>query len=258
MFLRSVFLFAGKGFQCATGACFEFWYNSKDNQERITDMQIWIYQKTIEKKSTVIKIISRNIENGKNDQFENVIAKKELTLKNSGWISLRIRKIKSLISSNDGYKSIKLLLEFTCTHCEISHETSKQPKLFIYIQKKIKLRNKRNINRCSAGAGGCCLDSLCVDISALGWDYWILRPTYFYMNQCRGSCSIDKESSDIPSSSRYGLGKLVAFKKKEIDSNSFCCLEERKESLLVWYMTEESIVIEKEIHGMIVTGCECK
>lgn len=258
MFLISAFLFAGKGLQCATGACFEFWYDSKDIQERITDMQIWIYQKTIEERSSIIKVISRGNEDRKNDKFENVIAKKEVTLKYSGWISLKIRKIKSLINSNNGYKSVKLILEFTCTHCKISHETSKQPKLFIYIQKLIKLRFKRNINRCSAGAGGCCLDSFRVDISALGWDYWILRPTYFYMNQCRGSCNIDKDTSDIPSSSRYGLGKLVAFKKKEIDSNSFCCLEERKESLLVWYITEESNVIEKEIHGMIVTECECK
>lgn len=87
----------------------------------------------------------------------------------------------------------EMALQFQCKTCvtgqsfDISMEGRFAPYVAIKVGKQ-KHRQRRQVIACQPLSTVCCRDSLYIDFAQIGWKHWILQPSGYYANFCRGEC----------------------------------------------------------------------
>lgn len=109
-------------------------------------------------------------------------------------------------------------------------------------------RRKRSLScdEVKSDKNACCLENFYVNFTHIGWDKWILYPTGYNANYCRGQCDL--------SHARYYHSTLLS---KYSNLISLCCSPKQMAPLKLLYIDEESKVHQKSIPDMIVESCDC-
>lgn len=146
--------------------------------------------------------------------FRRVIANADMSQDRPEWVRINITKhLKHWVQYHDLIHTIQIECE-TCTPSNrnsIPFSTNVDEKPFIIIDTHMKepsQRSKRN-TFCQPGAKGCCKESLYIDFKSIGWDDWIVRPSGYHANFCRGSCN--EVASIIKSKSQHSTVLNVSF-----------------------------------------------
>ncbi|RWS17453.1 myostatin-like protein [Dinothrombium tinctorium] len=151
------------------------------------------------------------------------------------------------------YNLTQILLDFNMSSSNqqilISSQSLKIFSSFISIEYDyvISQRNKRSIN-CSPNGNttSCCRESFYVNFTHIHWDNWILQPTGYYANYCKGKCDI--------SQARYHHTTVVHKYQSII---SLCCSPREMSSIPLIYIDENGYVLKKFLTNMVVESCDC-
>jgi hypothetical protein len=88
----------------------------------------------------------------------------------------------------------QLALQFQCTTCvagqqvfDVITEGGHAPYVVIKVGRQ-RRRYRRHVVDCNDKSTGCCRDQLYIDFAKIGWSHWILQPSGYNANYCRGDC----------------------------------------------------------------------
>ncbi|XP_071961732.1 growth/differentiation factor 8-like isoform X1 [Antedon mediterranea] len=107
--------------------------------------------------------------------------------------------------------------------------------------------NKRTL-KCHGNSSVCCMQELKIDFKKFGWD-WVIAPTSFNANYCKGECPI----SPVMTSS---VSELSWFLSKESAVNR-CCSPTKLKPLTMIYSDKNFRFVVDEVPDMIVESCLC-
>lgn len=115
-------------------------------------------------------------------------------------------------------------------------------------QQQQQSRRKRSLacNQVKSDKDACCLESFYVNFTEIGWDKWILYPSGYNANYCRGQCDI--------SHARYYHSTLLS---KFSHIIGLCCSPRQMAPLSLLYIDEDNKVHQKLMANMIVESCDC-
>jgi len=110
-----------------------------------------------------------------------------------------------------------------------------------------KVRKRRSVD-CEPGATSpsCCREHFYVNFTHIGWDNWILQPTGYSANYCRGQCDL--------SHARYHHTTVV---QKYPSTISLCCSPREMSHISLIYVDENGFVYQKVLQNMTVESCDC-
>ncbi|GMT23994.1 hypothetical protein PFISCL1PPCAC_15291 [Pristionchus fissidentatus] len=100
----------------------------------------------------------------------------------------------------------------------------------------------------------CSKQSLRVDFAEIGWDKWVLSPSFFEAGFCGGECPFP-----LPKEARASNHALVqsALSSSSSGLPSVCCAPDKMESLTLLYIDQNRNIVLRSFPRMIVESCGC-
>ncbi|XP_015909744.1 growth/differentiation factor 8 [Parasteatoda tepidariorum] len=149
-------------------------------------------------------------------------------------------------------------LEVSALALPIETGKDKNPVLIVK-NSKTPQRNKRSPNLCEDGATHCCLKDYHISFKDIGWDSWIIEPSGYKANICKGSCENRMDMAENNHSSimitLLSKGKI---KIPDEIKNSIHCSPKEFKALPIIYIAESGIKIITNLPNMTVTHCACR
>lgn len=136
------------------------------------------------------------------------------------------------------------------------YESTHRPFLVIRTSPSPSRRLARRALQCDKDTKMCCKQNLFVSFKDLGWDDWIIAPSGYQANYCKGSCSSLYRTLDSFSSFHSHIAEEVR-RKLLAETLTQCCAPTRLSPMTLIYLDEASNIIMRNVPQMIVEECGC-
>lgn len=128
---------------------------------------------------------------------------------------------------------------------------------------------------CGPTTRQCCKQRFFVSFKALGWDDWIIAPSGYYANYCRGDCGSGPNSARTPDTFlNYHSHVLEEVRKLHNTGGSGhhgqdpfgtnmimhhqpCCAPTKFSSMSLIYFGPDMNIIKRDLPKMVVDECGC-
>ena len=117
-------------------------------------------------------------------------------------------------------------------------------------------RLARRALECDKNTERCCKQDFYVSFKELGWDDWILAPSGYQANYCRGSCDSTHLTPDSFHSMYAHLLEELR-RVREPGTISHCCAPTRQLPMTLIYIDEQNNIIKRDVPRMVVEECGC-
>ncbi|XP_078254860.1 inhibin subunit beta Ab [Rhinoraja longicauda] len=197
------------------------------------------------------------------------ISEKQVDVKGSGWHTLPVsRTVQGLLATRES----SLLLKVSCDRCQefgaapvlvdrAGKDESRRPFLMLLLRESDahphRIR-KRGLE-CEGKVNICCRKQFYVNFRDIGWSDWIIAPTGYYGNYCKGECpshiagtsgsSLSFHSAVINHYRIRGYSPFNAIKS--------CCVPTKLRAMSMLYYDDVHNIVKKDIPNMIVEECGC-
>lgn len=244
--------------------CYDFSLPAEIEKSEVASAHLWVFKQPDDSDMSAqhsISFTEIGFHETKYD-FRRVIASTDMRQDRSEWIRINITKhLKHWVQYHDLIHTIQVECE-TCTssnRISIPFSTDVDEKPFIIIDTHMKessQRPKRN-TFCQPGAKGCCKESLYIDFKSIGWDDWIVRPSGYHANFCRGSCN--EVASIIKSKSQHStvLNKLLVNSRSDKLELVPCCTPTKYRDLPIIMLDKDGVATASILPNMIAEDCGC-
>lgn len=196
-----------------------------------------------------IYLVTNNLSKKKQILFKRDI----LDVKN-GWVNFKIHKTEKWVQTNNqGNIKIDLLLQVSCSNCNLKlDDATTMPLLDITKEIIINKRQRRSV-KCSGRSRDCCLDSFYVEFKEVMGDFgkYIVWPKGIDIGHCRGACDSGRQIA------REHSAIMHAAKSKLSQPISLCCAPLKYKTTTVLYADVNGAVVKKPLHDLIVKDCGC-
>ncbi|XP_023230266.1 inhibin beta A chain-like [Centruroides sculpturatus] len=154
-------------------------------------------------------------------------------------------------------------IEISCQSCSdgtkppISLIKKRKPFLLFKINDTTSDRNKRSTSCTGSNSNGCCKQPLFISFSEIGWDDWIIQPSGYMANYCKGSCL-----NEIDRSRYYYSTVIREYITKQKDKAeklnlTLCCTPSKLSSISLIYREKDNVILTKNLPDMVVEECDC-
>ena len=161
-------------------------------------------------------------------------------------------------------KSLKKILSFkiSCEDCMHSSDfqVSTKPRYRPFLLLKTSERQNKHVRKrrsfsveCIPGYDKCCRQSLYVTFKEIGWHDWIIEPSGFEVNVCKGRCS----GGAIYVAKSHGFVKKELMRNKKNKFLSVCCVPTKFGRLTLLHFDEDGFIFKTTLEGMVVKECGC-
>ncbi|XP_065557699.1 inhibin beta chain-like [Artemia franciscana] len=134
-------------------------------------------------------------------------------------------------------------------------KASNKPFLVIHTDSTPNRRMRRRALVCSAKTKSCCKERFYVSFKQLGWDDWIIAPSGYYANYCRGECSGPQTPDAFRNYHSHILGEYRKLDKfPELQP---CCAPTKFTSMSLIYFGPDRNIIKRDLPKMSVHECGC-
>ncbi|XP_064624947.1 growth/differentiation factor 8-like [Lineus longissimus] len=155
-------------------------------------------------------------------------------------------------------------IEVLCKTCRMDSEYSPvdtegqyRPFIVVDTENKSKRRVKRSVD-CTPSSTVCCREQFYVSFEQLGWKDWVIRPTGYYANYCKGSCAEPTGLTHFHHTTMmHGVGVSGTVDPSVKADLTPCCSPKKMSSLSLLYYHGDNYILQKNIPNMIVESCEC-
>ncbi|XP_067123840.1 inhibin beta B chain-like [Centruroides vittatus] len=233
-------------------ACFSFNFEqAKISKESIISAYLWTFRNKQEPNNITYNIYNTDIDFA--EKRNKKVLKYYVKEIKPGWYKSDITDILLYCSNN------RQIFKIDCDKCNnipISIDPDKRPFLVISIEEKRTKRMKRNID-CISGSITCCREKLYVSFREINWDNWIMQPSGYMANYCRGNCLMDAGLMRYHHTT-VKRDYLLKMKQRRINTNlSMCCSPSKLSSISMVYLNEKGLIIHENMPNMIVDACDC-
>ena len=122
---------------------------------------------------------------------------------------------------------------------------------------------------CSASLGQqqqCCKQRFYVSFRALGWDDWIIAPSGYYANYCRGGCgtALTRTPDTFSSYHTHVIDQVLKVGSPSAADQHLsaamqqpCCAPTKFSSMSLIYFGPDMNIIKRDLPKMVVDECAC-
>lgn len=259
--------------ETAGGKCFTFRFSSSNTKENIHSAQLWVYWNgsvfadhptppdpnlsiTVQELSTKTQDPPRVVTT---DDFTGVHM--------VGWLKFDLKpsvrrwhrhtlvdhSIKVLCNNCDGLQAADVAEALSP-----SVQSGFTPFIVIHTTKsKRSSRVKRSSSDCTIiGSSSCCRESLYIRFSDIDWD-WVVMPTGFQANFCRGVCQLSTHLQSNPS----GFAAIYEERNRAMKNRGIafetCCSPTKMSDLSILFLDDNRQFNRVEIPEMSIETCGC-
>lgn len=135
-------------------------------------------------------------------------------------------------------------------------EASHRPFLVVHTAPTPSRRLSRRALQCDKDTKMCCKQDLFISFRELGWDDWIIAPSGYNANYCKGSCaSVFRTLDTFPHFHSQVLEEARRY--RSAGSLEQCCAPTKLSSMSLIYRDEFSNIIKRDVPRMVVEECGC-
>lgn len=135
-------------------------------------------------------------------------------------------------------------------------EASHRPFLVVHTAPRPSRRLSRRALQCDKDTKMCCKQNLFISFRELGWDDWIIAPTGYNANYCKGSCaSVFRTLDTFPHFHSQVMEEARRY--RSAGSLEQCCAPTKLSPMSLIYQDEFSNIIKRDVPRMVVEECGC-
>ncbi|XP_071538798.1 inhibin beta chain-like isoform X2 [Panulirus ornatus] len=135
-------------------------------------------------------------------------------------------------------------------------DASHRPFLVVHTAPTPSRRLSRRALQCDKDTKMCCKQNLHISFRELGWDDWIIAPSGYNANYCKGSCaSVFRTPDSFPNFHSHLLEELSRYRAP--GTLTQCCAPTKLSPMSLIYVDEISNIIKRDVPRMVVEECGC-
>ncbi|XP_042241043.1 inhibin beta chain-like [Homarus americanus] len=135
-------------------------------------------------------------------------------------------------------------------------EASHRPFLVVHTAPTPSRRLSRRALQCDKDTKMCCKQNLHISFKELGWDDWIIAPSGYNANYCKGSCaSVFRTPDSFTHFYSHVLEEMS--RHRPPGALTQCCAPTKLSPMSLIYLDEISNIIKRDVPRMVVEECGC-
>lgn len=241
------------------GNCFLFKLTSEITSQSVAHAELWAFKLPDTSPSNRSFVVSELSFDDDSNLLRKRVVAFETAANQSGWFRFDVT---SHVTRWAGHRNSYRALEIACETCDpdtfspVGINGDKQPFLVVRTDPSTLIsREKRSIN-CDPSISQCCRESFYVSFREIGWDTWIIQPTGYYANFCRGLCTHDISANKYHHTTVLQR-VLLSATQTPTPNLSLCCTPSRLSSISLIFIDEDQVLKQKSLPNMVVEECEC-
>lgn len=207
------------------------------------------------------------------DEYTEMAASLPLTLSALGWQKFELTStVRAWYASRKASRE-RLRLLVDCSGCSDMVEAvlfqahrptdggsndTQRPFLVVHTDPTATRRVRRRALDCTGAPpqGQCCKQPFYVSFKQIGWEDWIIAPSGYYANYCRGDCGGVHRTPDT--FLNYYTHMIEEYRKSDsFPGSQPCCAPLKFSSMSLIYWGPDRKIIKRDLPKMIVDECGC-
>ncbi|XP_013388584.1 growth/differentiation factor 8 [Lingula anatina] len=244
-------------------ACFRFNLKATIDPDEISSAHLWVYKKASPRHRNATLMLSETFQSGHHLGVRSRRVAMADIGSGHGWFEFHVKHLaKNWLANPNNKRGIKI----SCKACKgdggifdsVPVETEGDLRPFLVIksgQSKNRHRQKRN-TVCDGNTAECCKQTFYVSFEAIGWTDWILQPSGYYANYCKGSC----EGSTLPRSHHTTVIQTAALLERDVakrEELTPCCNPKKMSHISLLYYDNDGRMYKQNMPDMVVESCAC-
>ncbi|XP_073989821.1 inhibin beta chain-like isoform X2 [Rhodnius prolixus] len=184
-----------------------------------------------------------------------------LRVSSTGWAKLDIRS--TVVDWYSRRSSSRLRVLIDCSGCSrylapalFQSGAANRPFLVVRTEPALARRVRRRALDCTgATRGQCCKQRFYVSFKKLGWDDWVIAPSGYYANYCRGDCSGHRTPDTFLNHYTHVIEEVR--KMDRLAGLQPCCAPIKFSSTSLIYYGPDMTIIKRDLPKMVVEECGC-
>lgn len=173
----------------------------------------------------------------------------DLTSTVSQWYASGIKDRLRLLVDCSGCNKIVDVVLFQATDVD-------RPYLVVYTEPAVTRRVRRRALDCTGALKGqCCKQRFYVSFKEMGWEDWIIAPSGYFANYCRGDCGGYRTPDTFVNHYTHVIEEYR--KMDRLSGMQPCCAPLKFSSMSLIYFDSDSNIIKRDLPKMVVDECGC-
>lgn len=192
------------------------------------------------------------------DEHTEMAASLPVTLSALGW--QRFDLTATVRHWYDAATMTRLRLLVDCSGCTSLAEAmlfqgGERPYLVVHTESITTRRVRRRAIDCHGNNTLCCKERFYVSFRELGWDDWIIAPSGYFANYCRGDCGGVRTPDMVASHHAHVIEEYR--KMDRLNGMTPCCAPLKFSSMSLIYFGPDMNIIKRDLPKMVVDECGC-
>jgi hypothetical protein len=129
------------------------------------------------------------------------------------------------------------------------------PFLVVHTDPGAPKRTKRHALECSGQVRQCCKQRFFVNFTEIGWSDWIIKPSGYYANYCRGTCGAHRTPDTFLNYHTHVMERYRL--RNRLAGLQSCCSPVRFSPISLIYYDRDSNLVKQDLPKMSVDECGC-
>ncbi|XP_046986310.1 inhibin beta chain-like [Schistocerca americana] len=228
------------------------------------NLTLWLFKVT--KPATVSFTNDTHLSGKEFDDYTEMAASLPVTLSGLGWLKFDLTStVQNWYAARHAPRE-RLRLLVDCSGCSYMVEAilslglsndAQRPFLVVHTDPTAIRRVRRRALDCTDGdKGPCCKNKFYVNFTEIGWEDWIIAPSGYYANYCRGDCGGPHRTPD--SYVNFHTPPLEEYRKMDsLPGLQPCCAPLKFSSMSLIYWGLDNKIIKRDLPKMVVDECGC-
>lgn len=195
------------------------------------------------------------------DEYTEMSASLPVSMSSLGWQRFDLTSTVHSWYTLPGKEKLRLLVD--CSGCNqmvdiilFQNPKAEKPFLVVHTEPSITRRVRRRAVDCSGAVKGqCCKQRFYVSFKEMGWDDWILAPTGYFANYCRGDCSGNRTPDTF---TNYYSTVIEEYRRMDrLVGMQPCCAPLKFSSMSLIYFDGDQNILKRDLPKMVVDECGC-
>jgi inhibin beta B chain len=130
-----------------------------------------------------------------------------------------------------------------------------RPFLVVHTDPGASKRIKRHALECSGQVKQCCKQRFFVNFTKIGWSDWIIKPSGYYANYCRGTCGVHRTPDTFLNYHSHVMEQYRL--RNRLAGLQSCCSPVRFSPISLIYFDRDSNIVKQDLPKMSVEECGC-
>ncbi|RZF41827.1 hypothetical protein LSTR_LSTR005289 [Laodelphax striatellus] len=225
---------------------------------RDRNLTLWIFRVSPHRLANTTHLSGKDF-----DEHTEVSASLQVPMSGLGWQKFEVTSTVASWYGQGLRDRLRLLVD--CSGCEqlvvaqgqtAAASAPERPFLVVHTEPAVARRVRRRALECSGGVKQCCKQRFFVSFKQLGWEDWIIAPSGYFANYCKGDCGGVHRTPDTYLN--YYTHVIEEYRKLDkLSGIQPCCAPLKFSSMSLIYFGPDSNIIKRDLPKMVVDECGC-